>query len=118
MDGAAAQLSCPAALSEEATAEIRDLAAKAFDAVNAEGLSRVDFFYTEDGKWIINEINTMPGFTPSSMYPHMWAQTGIDYADLIDELISPGAEPQDWSALRSLTCNWGCCLQGNTPQFA
>ncbi|MBP2385587.1 D-alanine-D-alanine ligase [Paeniglutamicibacter kerguelensis] len=90
VDGAAAQLSCPAALSEEATTEIRALAAKAFDAVNAEGLSRVDFFYTEDGKWIINEINTMPGFTPSSMYPHMWAQTGIEYADLIDELIHLG----------------------------
>jgi D-alanine-D-alanine ligase len=90
VDGAAAQLSCPAALSEEATAEIRELAAKAFDAVNAEGLSRVDFFYTEDGKWIINEINTMPGFTPSSMYPHMWAKTGIEYADLIDELIHLG----------------------------
>lgn len=90
VDGAAAQLSCPASLSEEATAEIRELAAKAFDAVNAEGLSRVDFFYTEDGKWIINEINTMPGFTPSSMYPHMWAQTGIEYASLIDELIYLG----------------------------
>ncbi|MFF5790450.1 D-alanine--D-alanine ligase family protein [Paeniglutamicibacter sp. NPDC012692] len=90
VDGAAAQLSCPAALSEEATAEIRELAAKAFDAVNAEGLSRVDFFYTEDGKWIINEINTMPGFTPSSMYPHMWAKTGIEYAELIDELIHLG----------------------------
>lgn len=90
VDGAAAQLSCPATLSDEATAEIRYLAAKAFDAVNAEGLSRVDFFYTADGRWIINEINTMPGFTPSSMYPHMWAQTGIEYADLIDELIYLG----------------------------
>ena len=90
VDGAAAQLSCPAVLPETATEEIRALAAKAFDAVNAEGLSRVDFFYTEDGKWVINEINTMPGFTPSSMYPHMWAQTGIEYADLIDELIYLG----------------------------
>ena len=90
VDGAAAQLSCPAVLSDEATAEIRVLAAQAFDAVNAEGLSRVDFFYTEEGTWIINEINTMPGFTPSSMYPHMWAQTGIGYAELIDELIYLG----------------------------
>lgn len=90
VDGAAAQLSCPAILSDEATAEIRLLAAQAFDAVNAEGLSRVDFFYTEEGTWIINEINTMPGFTPSSMYPHMWAQTGIGYAELIDELIYLG----------------------------
>ena len=70
--------------------EVRRLAAAAFDAVNAEGLSRVDFFYTPEGKWIINEINTMPGFTPSSMYPHMWSKTGMDYADLIDELIHLG----------------------------
>ncbi|QXQ08954.1 D-alanine--D-alanine ligase family protein [Paeniglutamicibacter sp. Y32M11] len=90
VDGAAAQLSCPAVLSEQALEEVRRLAAEAFDAVNAEGLSRVDFFYTPDGKWIINEINTMPGFTPSSMYPHMWSKTGIDYADLIDELIHLG----------------------------
>lgn len=87
VDGNAAQLSCPAALPVEAIAELRELAVKAFDAVNAEGLSRVDFFYTPEGRWVINEINTMPGFTPSSMYPHMWEQTGIGYAELIDELI-------------------------------
>lgn len=92
VDGAAAQLSCPADLSAEATAEIRDLAVKAFDSIDAEGLSRVDFFYTPDGQWIINEINTMPGFTPSSMYPQMWAKTGIEYKELIDELIALGAE--------------------------
>lgn len=90
VDGAAAQLSCPAALDAEATEEVRRLAAEAFDAVNAEGLSRVDFFYTPEGEWIINEINTMPGFTPSSMYPHMWSKTGLGYADLIDELILLG----------------------------
>ncbi|GAA5226931.1 D-alanine--D-alanine ligase family protein [Paeniglutamicibacter antarcticus] len=90
VNGAAAQLSCPASLDSEATAEVRRLAAEAFDAVNAEGLSRVDFFYTPEGKWIINEINTMPGFTPSSMYPHMWSKTGVDYGELIDELIHLG----------------------------
>ncbi|RAX48508.1 D-alanine--D-alanine ligase A [Arthrobacter sp. AQ5-05] len=90
VDGAAAQLSCPAVLDAAATEEVRRLAADAFDAVNAEGLSRVDFFYTPEGKWIINEINTMPGFTPSSMYPHMWSKTGLGYADLIDELIHLG----------------------------
>ncbi len=87
VDGAAAQLSCPADLSEEATQEIRELAVKAFDSLDGEGLSRVDFFYTPEGDWIINEINTMPGFTPSSMYPQMWAKTGIEYRELIDELI-------------------------------
>lgn len=92
VDGAAAELSCPANLSDEATIEIRELAVKAFDAIDAEGLSRVDFFYTPEGEWIINEINTMPGFTPSSMYPQMWAKTGIAYRELIDELIALATE--------------------------
>jgi D-alanine-D-alanine ligase len=83
----AASLSCPADLPEEAIARVRELAAAAFDAVGAEGLSRVDFFYTPDGELIINEINTMPGFTPKSMYPQMWAASGLQYAELIDELI-------------------------------
>lgn len=63
----AASLSCPADIPEEAIARVRELAAAAFDAVGAEGLSRVDFFYTPAGELIINEINTMPGFTPKSM---------------------------------------------------
>lgn len=92
VDGAAAKLSCPAVLSDEATSAIRELAVKAFDAMDAEGLSRVDFFYTADGEWIINEINTMPGFTPSSMYPQMWAKTGIGYRELINELIALACE--------------------------
>ncbi|MET3706048.1 D-alanine--D-alanine ligase family protein [Arthrobacter sp. UYEF6] len=83
----AASLSCPADIPEEAIVRVRELAAAAFDAVGAEGLSRVDFFYTPDGDLIINEINTMPGFTPKSMYPQMWAASGLDYAALIDELI-------------------------------
>ncbi|MGN7200925.1 D-alanine--D-alanine ligase family protein [Arthrobacter sp. SAFR-044] len=83
----AAALSCPADMPAEAISRVRELAAAAFDAVGAEGLSRVDFFYTPEGELIINEINTMPGFTPKSMYPQMWAASGLDYADLIDELI-------------------------------
>jgi D-alanine-D-alanine ligase len=83
----AAALSCPADLPEEAITRVRELAAVAFDAVGGEGLSRVDFFYTPDGELIINEINTMPGFTPKSMYPQMWKASGLGYADLIDELI-------------------------------
>jgi D-alanine-D-alanine ligase len=83
----AASLSCPADIPDEAIARVRELAAAAFDAVGAEGLSRVDFFYTPDGELIINEINTMPGFTPKSMYPQMWAASGLGYAELIDELI-------------------------------
>jgi D-alanine-D-alanine ligase len=83
----AAALSCPADLPEEAITRVRELAAVAFDAVGAEGLSRVDFFYTPEGELIINEINTMPGFTPKSMYPQMWKASGLGYAELIDELI-------------------------------
>jgi D-alanine-D-alanine ligase len=83
----AAALSCPADIPAEAISRVRELAAAAFDAVGAEGLSRVDFFYTPEGELIINEINTMPGFTPKSMYPQMWAASGLGYADLIDELI-------------------------------
>ena len=83
----AAALSCPADLPDEAIARVRELAAVAFDAVGAEGLSRVDFFYTPENELIINEINTMPGFTPKSMYPQMWKASGLGYAELIDELI-------------------------------
>ena len=87
VDNTAAALSCPADLPDEVTKRIRIAAVEAFEAVEAEGLSRVDFFYTEDGRVVINEINTMPGFTPTSMYPQMWAKSGIGYTDLIDELI-------------------------------
>ncbi|NMR30961.1 D-alanine--D-alanine ligase [Crystallibacter degradans] len=87
VDGAAAALSCPADLPSDATDRVRELAGKAFDAVAGEGLSRVDFFYTQDGHLVINEINTMPGFTPISMYPQMWAKSGLPYTELIDELI-------------------------------
>ncbi|MCZ2403078.1 D-alanine--D-alanine ligase [Paenarthrobacter sp. Z7-10] len=83
----AAALSCPADIPADAMAKVRYLAAAAFDAVGAEGLSRVDFFYTPAGELIINEINTMPGFTPKSMYPQMWAASGMTYQELIDELI-------------------------------
>ncbi|WP_418909137.1 D-alanine--D-alanine ligase family protein [Glutamicibacter endophyticus] len=92
VDGAAAHVSCPAELSETAIDEVRELAVRAFDAIDGEGLSRVDFFFTPQGQWIINEINTMPGFTPSSMYPQMWAKTGVPYPELIQELIELSLE--------------------------
>ena len=92
VDGAAAELSCPADLPASVSERVRSLAAQAFEAVGAEGLSRVDFFYTPDGELIINEINTMPGFTPVSMYPQMWAKSGVQYTELIDELISLALE--------------------------
>ncbi|WP_371415396.1 D-alanine--D-alanine ligase family protein [Citricoccus sp. SGAir0253] len=91
-DDTAADLSCPADLPEEAIDQVRRLAVRAFDAVDAEGLSRVDFFYTPDGRFVINEINTMPGFTPISMYPAMWERSGLPYPALIDELLSLALE--------------------------
>ncbi|WP_405998263.1 D-alanine--D-alanine ligase family protein [Streptomyces sp. NBC_00829] len=77
----------PAPLTEEQTAEVRRLAVAAFDAASCEGLVRADFFLTEDGTFVINEINTMPGFTPISMYPRMWQESGVGYSELVDRLI-------------------------------
>ncbi|MEP7034859.1 MAG: D-alanine--D-alanine ligase family protein [Actinomycetota bacterium] len=81
------QLSCPASVPDDVASEVRRVAAAAFEAAGCEGLARVDCFYTAHGDVIINEINTMPGFTPHSMYPRMWAASGLAYPDLIDELI-------------------------------
>jgi len=80
------QLVVPAKISEAELQEMQELAAKAFDALGCEGLARADFFLTPKG-FLINEINTMPGFTPLSMFPSLWAASGIDYSELIDELI-------------------------------
>ncbi|MGW1159567.1 D-alanine--D-alanine ligase family protein [Streptomyces sp. NPDC002513] len=77
----------PAPLTDEQTAEVQRLAVQAFDAASCEGLVRADFFLAEDGKFVINEINTMPGFTPISMYPQMWQASGISYPELVDRLI-------------------------------
>jgi D-alanine-D-alanine ligase len=77
----------PAPLTDEQTAEVRRLAVDAFEAASCEGLVRADFFLTEDGEFVINEINTMPGMTPISMYPKMWEASGIAYPELIDRLV-------------------------------
>ena len=82
-----AELSCPAELPDDVIQLVRDQAIRAFEAVDAAGLSRVDFFYTDDDELVINEINTMPGFTPISMYPQMWQRTGVEYPELIDALL-------------------------------
>jgi D-alanine-D-alanine ligase len=81
------ELRVPADVPDETAAEVRDLAARAFEAIGCEGLARVDFFAMPDGSLVVNEINTMPGFTPTSMYPRMWAATGVDYPALVDQLI-------------------------------
>ncbi|MFF4221353.1 D-alanine--D-alanine ligase family protein [Streptomyces abikoensis] len=77
----------PAPLSEEETRRVQELAVEAFEAASCEGLVRADFFLTEDGEFVINEINTMPGFTPISMYPRMWQETGVEYPELVDRLV-------------------------------
>ena len=87
-----ATLSCPARLPEHVSATLRRDAVRAFHAVDGEGLSRCDFFVTPDERVVVNEINTMPGFTPISMYPRMWAASGIEYGALIDELITLALE--------------------------
>jgi D-alanine-D-alanine ligase len=87
LDAPGVDLVCPADLSPDELATMQDLAIRAFDAIGGEGLARVDFFLTADG-FVINEINTMPGFTPISMFPRCWQESGLSYPALIDELIA------------------------------
>lgn len=78
----------PARISDRAMAEVRDYAVRIFTVLGCAGLSRVDFFVTRDGEEVVfNEINTLPGFTPISMYPKMWAADGLPFGDLLDKLI-------------------------------
>lgn len=90
VDSNASSTVIPAEITEGQVQGIRDTAVKAFQTLGCEGLARVDFFLTEDGELMINEINTLPGFTNISMYPKMWEATGIDYAELIDILLELG----------------------------
>ncbi len=87
----------PARLSPEATAEVRALAVRIFQVLRCEGMARVDFFY-EDGPggrgFLCNEVNTIPGFTPISMYPKLWIASGLSYSALIDELVGLALERQ------------------------
>ena len=83
----ATDLDVPADVPEATAREVRALAERAFRAVGCEGLARVDFFLMPDGSLIVNELNTMPGFTPLSMFPRMWAASGMDYPALVDRLV-------------------------------
>ena len=88
-----ARLVVPAVLPREITARVQTLAIEAFRAVDAKGLARVDFFVSpERDQIVVNEINTMPGFTPISMYPKLWEASGVPYAELIDRLIELALE--------------------------
>ncbi|MFL0390253.1 D-alanine--D-alanine ligase family protein [Curtobacterium sp. 179-B 9B NHS] len=82
-------LLCPAPLTADETDAIRSIGARAFEAIGGAGLARVDCFLTDDG-FVVNEVNTMPGFTPLSMYPRCWAASGMSYGELVAELIELG----------------------------
>ena len=84
----ATELDVPADLPADVTGRLQEAARAAFTALGCEGLARVDFFVGDDGAVIVNEVNTMPGFTPSSMFPRMWAASGVDYPALVDRLIA------------------------------
>ena len=88
----AVQMVCPARLAPAERELVMSTAAEAFLAIGGEGLTRVDFFVTADGRAIVNEVNTMPGFTPFSMYPYMWKVSGMDYPALVGELIELALE--------------------------
>ncbi|NER85004.1 MAG: D-alanine--D-alanine ligase [Leptolyngbya sp. SIO1D8] len=88
-----ADLVIPAALPEAVSRQIQEMAIQAFQATDAAGLSRVDFFYIEStGEVLINEINTLPGFTSTSMYPLLWQASGITFESLVDQLVQFGYE--------------------------
>lgn len=81
---------CPAVLTDAEIAAIQDAGVRAFEAVDGRGLARVDMFLTPSGELVVNELNTMPGFTPISMFPKCWIASGLSYGDLISELIEAG----------------------------
>ncbi|WP_454131565.1 D-alanine--D-alanine ligase family protein [Microbacterium lacticum] len=91
LDAPGIDLVCPADLHPGELAEMQRIAARAFEAVGGEGLSRVDFFYTGT-EFFVNEVNTMPGFTPISMFPTCWIASGMTYPDLISELVDLARE--------------------------
>ncbi len=88
-----ADLRIPAPLEPDEVQAAQTAAVAAYQALRVEGLARVDFFYEADGRgWLVNELNTMPGFTPISMYPKLWAETGLPYEKLIDRLVELAVE--------------------------
>lgn len=90
-----AQTVIPADLPDTRVEEIRSLAITTFRVLRAEGLARVDVFLTPEGRVLVNEINTMPGFTPISMFPQLWARSGLSYPALVDELVRLAIERHD-----------------------
>jgi len=81
-------LDVPAEIRTELASEVQELAIRTFEAIGCEGLARVDVFVTHQGQVVVNEINTMPGFTQHSMFPRMWAASGVPYPELVERLIT------------------------------
>ncbi|MFZ0324216.1 MAG: D-alanine--D-alanine ligase family protein [Actinomycetes bacterium] len=81
------ELDVPADLDPVTSERVRTMACRAFDALGCEDYARVDFFVADDGRIVVNEVNTIPGFTPISMFPRMWAESGLDYPALVDRLV-------------------------------
>ena len=92
LDADGAGLAVPAELDEATVERVQALALRVFDALEAEGMGRVDLFLRSDGALVVNEINTLPGFTPISMYPKLWEASGLAYPDLLAQLIELGLE--------------------------
>jgi D-alanine-D-alanine ligase len=92
LDDRGAELAIPAQLDAAVEARIRALALRAFETLECDGLARVDFFLLPDGRALINEINTLPGFTPISMYPKLWEASGVSYRELITGLVDLALE--------------------------
>jgi D-alanine-D-alanine ligase len=104
----AARLLVPAPLTAEQASEVRALAVRAFEACRTEAMARVDFFFEEQGRddgpgrgFLVNEINTIPGFTPISMYPRLWEESGVPYAELLDRLIAQAMARHERRARRA-----------------
>jgi D-alanine-D-alanine ligase len=89
-------MSIPADISEATSKEIRELAIKAYKAIDGAGFARVDFFLDKNSNKIyVNEINTIPGFTKYSMFPSLWQNTGISYKDAIEKILNLAIEKQN-----------------------
>ncbi|SDT19279.1 D-alanine--D-alanine ligase [Nocardioides scoriae] len=82
----------PASVPPEVRAQVLDLAVRAFEALDVEGLARVDFFVLADGRVVVNEVETMPGFTATSMFPLMWRESGLSYPELVERLVRLATE--------------------------
>lgn len=94
------RLEVPARLPERIVRRVQEMSVEAFRAIDGAGMARVDFFYREPDDLVLNEINTIPGFTPGSMYPRMWEASGLPYPDLIDRLVELAIERDENEAKR------------------